>query len=247
MDKNEPMTTAREGTCRRRMWILETLSDDEVIESDGALPPAVQFHLAQCPSCRRDADMVLAALGGLGSLGCEELPAGLADQADARVFAALDRGADLTGRTPDTIEEIDGGIGLAVRGPRWAQRLAVAAALFAAVIWAGSGLLERESPRYVDRVPTGHSGSEPDHRGVYGPSSSEGETSSAAVANGQPTDQPTRLCPDQPLDFDGLPEDANCIFRAFTIAPRAIGNEPQPPGPTTTPPPEAKAIKGGGN
>ncbi len=50
---NEANVQERDGAiCPKRLWVILTLSDDELLE-DGETPPRIlQLHLSRCDSCR---------------------------------------------------------------------------------------------------------------------------------------------------------------------------------------------------
>lgn len=91
--------------CPKRIWVMLTLSDDEVVGRGGALPDGLRFHLTRCPSCRSLADDLLAVSEGLGSMASAEPPSTLHETALLQTRAALEQGARLTGRIdiPDDI------------------------------------------------------------------------------------------------------------------------------------------------
>lgn len=147
-----------EQSCPKRLWVLLTLSDDELMGEDGVLPPGLQFHLSRCESCRALAERLLSASGMLRMLSDLGPPEDLAEAANSQALTALSGGAKLTGRV-DVPDEPD----LAPTqhmpfGWRRFGRYATAAAVFIAV-----GLFGLSS--YVDR-PGDIS---VDHRPIAGP------------------------------------------------------------------------------
>lgn len=93
------------GACPKRVWVLQALSDDEARQEQGELPHGLRAHLSHCPSCRELADRLVCVTGGLTALGAVEPDNGLSARAEARLRAALDQGAPLTGRVriPDDL------------------------------------------------------------------------------------------------------------------------------------------------
>lgn len=138
-----------EGTCPKQPWVMSTLADDERSTAEGKLSHAMRFHLARCDSCRVVADRLLDATGALGDLGMEDPPTDLFERAERQASAALEAGAELTGRVdvPD-FEEWDE----VPNAPRWwwrPARYAVAATIFLAF---ASYWVVRFTPIGVPRV-----------------------------------------------------------------------------------------------
>lgn len=120
--------------CRKRVWVMTVLSDDESLGTDQTLPPGLEFHLSRCADCRRLADELLAVRSGLAALTLAEPPDELFFRANAQAEDALASGATLTGR----VELRDDGTGLLradVRRAwrRWVAPIAVAATIALAV------------------------------------------------------------------------------------------------------------------
>ena len=97
-----------EGTCPKQPWIMSTLADDEQSTAVGEFSYAMRFHLARCESCRALADRLLDAAGALRDLGKADPPPDLFERAGRQAMAAIEAGAELTGRVdvPD-VEELD--------------------------------------------------------------------------------------------------------------------------------------------
>lgn len=126
-----------EQGCPKRLWVMLTLSDDELVDGGGELPRGLSFHLSRCDSCRAVADRLRVTTDRLAGLGRLEPSGELFAAATARAVDALHDGARLTGRVdipdePPAIEEQE-------RGPgrmSWAPRLAAAAVIaFAVTVW----------------------------------------------------------------------------------------------------------------
>lgn len=122
--------------CPRRLWVMLTLSDDELVGETGSLPQGLRLHLSQCESCRVLAERLLSVSQALGELAGVEPPEGLAGRADFQTDEALRAGAKLTGRVdiPDEAEHelAVAGVGIWRHYGRYAA---------AAVILAGVGLI----------------------------------------------------------------------------------------------------------
>ncbi len=97
-----------EGTCPKQPWIMSTLADDEQSTAGGEFSYAMRFHLERCESCRALADRILGAVSALRDLEKADPPADLFERAGRQAMAAIETGAELTGRVdvPD-IEELD--------------------------------------------------------------------------------------------------------------------------------------------
>ncbi len=94
--------------CPKRLWVMTTLADDELVGEEGPLPQGLSFHLSQCESCRLLAERLLSVSRALGGLAAVEPPDGLAGRADGRAREALRAGAKLTGRVdiPEVEQEL---------------------------------------------------------------------------------------------------------------------------------------------
>lgn len=97
MTKDEQRKSGQE-TCPKRVWVLNTLSDDEVIPVGDPIPPGLKFHLARCDSCRKLADELLGVTAVLGQMLDLEPSGELGGQAEAQAMRSLREGAVLTGR-----------------------------------------------------------------------------------------------------------------------------------------------------
>lgn len=97
-----------ESACPKQPWIMSALADDEQSTVEGELSYAMRFHLARCESCRALADRLLDAAGALRDLGKTDPPTDLFERAGRQAMAAIEAGAELTGRVdvPD-VEEPD--------------------------------------------------------------------------------------------------------------------------------------------
>ncbi len=121
-----------EGPCPKQPWVMSTLADDEQSTAEGELSYAMRFHLARCESCRALADRLLDAAGALRELGKADPPPDLFERAGRQAMAAIEAGAELTGRVDVLdVEELDE----ILTGPRWwwrPARYAVAATILLA-------------------------------------------------------------------------------------------------------------------
>lgn len=97
-----------ESTCPKQPWVMSTLADDEQSTVEGEFSHAMRFHLARCESCRALAERLLNTVDVLGELGKADPPADLVERAERQALAAIEAGAELTGRVDVTdVEEID--------------------------------------------------------------------------------------------------------------------------------------------
>lgn len=88
-----------QSDCSKRVWVLQTLSDDETQSPGEDLPAGLRFHLNRCPSCRAIAAQVARTTTTLAQAGhAAMLPASLAQKANDRLTVALHEGAKTTGR-----------------------------------------------------------------------------------------------------------------------------------------------------
>ncbi len=85
-------------TCPKRLWVMLTLSDDELMEGGETPMQGLQFHLSRCESCRSFAERLLAVSADMRSLAELEPASALADRADAQLRRAIREGARSTGR-----------------------------------------------------------------------------------------------------------------------------------------------------
>lgn len=153
MDKD--LQQPDEQSCPKKLWVLLTLSDDELMREDGVLPPGLQFHLSRCESCRALAEHLVSASGMLRTLSDLEPPADLAEAANSQALTALSNGAELTGRVdiPDEPEPAP-----IQRIPFWWRRFGryvAAAAVFIAVgLFGLSSYVDRTGDIPVDNRPS---------------------------------------------------------------------------------------------
>lgn len=137
-EEPQPFEGREERACPKRLWVMLTLSDDEALESDGALPQGLRFHLSRCPSCRGLADRLQSITDSLCSMSDVEPDGDLQGRADAQAKQALAEGARITGRV--TIPEESERLPVAVRGHRWSTWLRYSGLAAAAAILVGFGL-----------------------------------------------------------------------------------------------------------
>lgn len=90
--------TLKSGACPKAVWVMSTLSDDELIDGAVELPTGLAFHLNRCASCRSLAEGLQAVSRGLHALSLAEPADDLEDQANAQLVRALANGAQLSGR-----------------------------------------------------------------------------------------------------------------------------------------------------
>lgn len=97
MDRHTKQTTD-DAPCPKRLWVMTTLSDDEIVDPGGSLPQGLEFHLSRCPSCRALADELRSVAASLGSAGEQEPPESLLRRAQRQTVVALQDGARMSGR-----------------------------------------------------------------------------------------------------------------------------------------------------
>jgi hypothetical protein len=219
------MDAEEANPCPKRVWVLTTLADDEALGADGSLPPGLQFHLSRCPLCRSEADRLKSVSNALHELSTIEPPVALLERADKQLAVALAHGAVLSGRV--TIPDNDGADFDApqVRATAlwFIGRFAAAAVLLFAVGWAGLVVLERDVARTFVTQPTARSDSPPRRvrtsnsaTEISQPAASAKDAVAARVA-----EQPQRAyCTTLPYFDSDVPDDANCIQRAFSLPAR---------------------------
>jgi len=131
-------TDEETARCPKYLWVLTTLTDDELIGGEEGLPQGLRFHLSQCGACRSLADSILAVTDDLRTLGKTRPDDGLLARADFRANRALEDGARLSGRV-DISEPYEPDVGTA-KPRRFVKYLpyAAAAAILLAVglFWA---------------------------------------------------------------------------------------------------------------
>jgi hypothetical protein len=211
--------------CPKRVWVLTTLADDEALGADGALPPGLKFHLSRCASCRSEADRLRSVSDALRELSTIELPVALLERADEQMAVALAHGAVLTGRVTIPDDDVADFDAPQVRATalRFIGRFAAAAVLVFAVGWAGLVVLERNVVRSFVTQPTARSDSPP--RRVRTSNSATEISQPAPSAKGavaaQEAEQPQRpYCTTLPYFDSSVPDDADCIQRAFSLPAR---------------------------
>jgi hypothetical protein len=142
-----------EQSCPKRLWVLLTLSDDELVDEDGSPPPGLQFHLSRCESCRALAERLRSVSDALRAMSTLEPGEKLAEAANTQALTALRSGAQLTGRVhiPEEPEPVAGaGVGRQRLG-----RYAAAAVIFIAVgLYGVSFFAGRQGDAVVDKEPT---------------------------------------------------------------------------------------------
>ncbi len=106
MSNTELNTPADSSICPKRLWVMLTLSDDELTSGDEPLPLGLASHLAHCESCRALAEQIQAVTGAIEGLAGLEPLEDLQRRAEEQALAALKSGAVLTGRVevPDLEE-----------------------------------------------------------------------------------------------------------------------------------------------
>lgn len=140
---------AESETCPKTVWVLSTLSDDELCDGGAEIPAGLAFHLNRCPSCRALADRLRTVTLGLHALSRSEPDDGLEDQAEKQLQQALAHGAVFTGRVqiPEDEFEMPAPTGSLVRTWFHWSNLAAAAVL---VLTIGGLYLSYRQSRIAD-------------------------------------------------------------------------------------------------
>lgn len=219
------MDAEEANPCPKRVWVLTTLADDEALGADGALPPGLQFHLSRCPSCRGEADRLRSVSDALRELSTTEPPVALLERADEQLAVALAHGAVSSGRV--TIPDDDGADFDAPRARatalRFIGRFAAAAVLVFAIGWAGLAVLERDVARTFVAQATARPDS-PQRRVRTSNSAAEisqPATNAGGAVAAREAEQPQLVyCTTLPYFDSDVPDDANCIQRAFSLPAR---------------------------
>ncbi|MDO8632710.1 MAG: hypothetical protein Q7R41_19685 [Phycisphaerales bacterium] len=222
MEPVDVMDAEEANPCPKRVWVLTTLADDEALGADGLLPPGLQFHLSRCPSCRSEADRLRSVSDVLCKLSTIEPPVELFKRADEQLAIALAHGAVPSGRV--TIPDDDGANFDApqVRATalRFIGQFAAAAVLVFAVGWAGLAVLERNVVRTFVTQPTERSDSPPRRVRTFNPATEISQPAAGATdaVAAREAEQPQRpYCTALPYFDSSVPDDANCIQRAFSL------------------------------
>lgn len=145
--------------CPKGVWVMQVLSDDEALGSDGVLPRGLAFHIARCESCGILADRLRAVSRDVAALAEPEPPIDLQDRADARAQGALRAGGAFTGRT--NVTDLPAPERSAARIPlpyRLMPYAAAACVLFVAgAWWRGASDVERSPDSLTDspRIASG--------------------------------------------------------------------------------------------
>ena len=143
-DKSNPKL--EEQSCPKRLWVMGTLSDDELLAAGEDLPPGLAFHLSRCGACQTLADELMAARNVLQAACSVDMPGGLTERAAAVATRAIANGAPLTGRV-DVADDTDMPVPIHVsRALRWGTRLAVAASVAFASVLVGLSYLGPDQP-----------------------------------------------------------------------------------------------------
>ena len=220
-----------EGTCPKQTWVMSTLADDERSTDEGKLSHAMRFHLARCESCRVLADRLVHATTALGDLATEDPPSDLFERAERQASAAMEAGAELTGRVdvPD-FEEWDE----VPSAPRWwwrPARYAVAATILLAfasywvVRFTPVGLPRVTGPHYWDgqsMVPTPEFRRRPNAGSPTAPSIDE-SGSEERLADGSSDGESPRLgvvCRHRSNLERAMCDNENCVRKALILSNR---------------------------
>ena len=152
MKKFDDIQTEDQTGCPKRLWVMLTLSDDELVVDEESLPKGLRFHLSRCSSCRALADRLMAVSTGLRDLAQLEPAEEVAIAANGQLRQALQEGATLTGRV-EIADELDllrkgtdrGNQRVHRSGPGWyGGAVAAAAVVVAITFWGVWGVANHE-------------------------------------------------------------------------------------------------------
>ena len=240
MSSSETSNATGARPCPKRLWVLATLSDDEALPPDGSLPPGLKFHLSRCPSCRLDADRLMAVSGSLMELSEETPPVEILVRADERLEFALSHGAILSGRVsipkenPDDCAEFNAPV-IRLGVLSLTSRFAAAAVLAFALGWAGIAFFdfsrrEGSSPSPSRRMATpGVAISESIDKGIV---SQQDQDTDQVMALSEDEYEPRPFCSVSLESGDELGRDTRCIQRAFSLPIRNRNGLESMPAPT---------------
>lgn len=147
MKKFDDIQTEDQTGCPKRLWVMLTLSDDELIADEESLPKGLRFHLSRCSSCQALADRLMAVSSRLRDLAQLEPAEEVVIAANGQLQQALHDGARLTGRVKVSDEHDLPLIGADRHnqrvhwlGPGWFRvTMAAAAVVFVFTLWGVSG------------------------------------------------------------------------------------------------------------
>lgn len=220
------LVRADEQTCPKRLWVLLTLSDDELVEEDGSLPPGLQFHLSRCDSCRAVAERLLSASSTLAEMSSLEPDIALAEAANARVLTALSKGAQLTGRVDIPDEPEPASVGGARFGWHRFGRYVAAATVFVAVgLYGLSSFVLRQDDDEADYRWNAAPGAQ-----IFAGSGDRGASGDESVgaAEEAPTTDPVQVgTQERVADAEGGGPSRVCIRRHHSHIVAAMSDDPQ--------------------
>lgn len=185
--------TMKSNACPKAVWVMSTLSDDELIDGAVELPTGLAFHLNRCASCRSLAQGLQSVSRGLHTLSLTEPADDLEDHANAQLARALANGAQLSGRVRIPAEEEFDSPSVQTFQRRWLDwgNLAVAAAVTIVVVGVyASYQLTRELKdnmvHQLNPTPTGFAPVNSDKDSVSNPENSQ-LADSTKPSSSQPT------------------------------------------------------------
>ena len=108
MKEFDDIQTEDQAGCPKRLWVMLTLSDDELVVEEESLPKGLRFHLSRCSSCRALADRLMAVSTGLRDLAQLEPAEEVAIAANGQLRQALQEGATLTGDVKASAIRVEG-------------------------------------------------------------------------------------------------------------------------------------------
>lgn len=214
--------------CPKRLWVMNTLSDEDTLVGESGLPQTLRLHLSRCDACNELAKRLMAVSASLASLGELEPETTLADRAHHRVLTALADGARLTGRVeiPDEPVELNPGFG-AMPWRRYAVAASVALALgasgFLAFQAAQDGPIQRSRVNQwtgITEEPAPQPPVQPQLREADGRSDEPVAAAEITVTDARDSEQPDDLPSPMNSDEPVLTEDAV----ADSFSPQGVGN-----------------------
>ena len=171
MKKFDDIQTEDQTGCPKRLWVMLTLSDDELVVDEESLPKGLRFHLSRCSSCQALADRLMAVSSRLRDLAQLEPAEEVVIAANGQLQQALHDGARLTGRVKVSDEHdllrkgTDRGNQRVHRsGPGWyGGAVAAAAVVVAITFWGVWGVANHEGSNGAGvgdpgQAPTGSHG-----------------------------------------------------------------------------------------
>ncbi len=202
--------TRDDAPCPKRLWVMTTLSDDEIVGPGGPLPQGLEFHVSRCPSCRALAQELRSVGASLGSAGEQEPPESLLRRAQRQTETALKDGARMTGR----VDVGNDGAELLGRPiPAWWQRRTIPLAA-AAIVGIAIGLFSiMRAPSSNEPGVTPAGVVQAEDKAAPGAPSATQEPKATLARDAIETDRDPTAVPEAYRGDDCKGED--CVERAF--------------------------------